>query len=244
MGDNREAVRQADQVLRNHRLFEDGKVRHLWEQVEWLVVSGGDTRSDAQYVTNRTEPSIVLYPALAQSKEPVYAILREFGLLVQAKGGPRAATIWDQKLDLPTPDDIATAKRMLTRQPEDKPAALYRDLLKRYPEKGSAVSRLVFINVVNALLANNIPYRDSQGVDIQTWGATVEYCGFKRYHSLIPLTSAYCPPEVHRCFGCAFARYVLDDLACCTESSVAAALRRIVLNVVSRLHPLPPLPRH
>lgn len=244
MSDHRSIVQQADAALRKNRVFQDGKVQHLWDEIEWLEVSGGDdSSSDAQYTSNGGTPGIALFPGLKTTKDPVAAVLREFGLLIQDTGGPRAATIWDQKLDLPTAQDIDTARRMLTRQPEDKPAALYRDILSRYPEQGSAVPRLVFINIANALLSNNIPYRDSQGVDILTWGATTQYCSFKRYHSLIPLTSAYCPPEVHRCFGCAFARYVLDDLSCCTESSVAAALRRVILNIVSRLHPFPPLPR-
>jgi len=239
MSTNREIVQEADQLLRKNRVFQDGKVQHLWSQIEWLEVSG-DSEADAQFVSTEQTPTVALYSSLSTAKEPAEAVLREFGLLIQAKGGDRAVAIWEQKLDLPTPDDIEACVSVLAGA--DKTGA-YRELLDRFPAEGSAVVRLVFINIANALLANNIPLNDFTGTDIRTWGPTAEYCAFKRYHSLIPLTSAYCPPNVHRCFGIAFARYVIDDLACCTESSVKAGLNRIILNVVSRLHPLPPLPR-
>lgn len=246
MNTNQEIVRKADALLRQNRLFQDGKVQHLWEQVEWT--ESGSAGGDAQFVTGVATPTIALYPKLAETQEPEASVLREFGLLIQSKGGPRAQTIWDDKLDLPTPDDINAAVAVLsTRLADAEPGERkgeYKELLSRYPDTGSAVPRLVFVNIANALIANNIPYRDSNGVDIRTWGPTAEYCAFKRYHSLVPLTSAYCPAEVHRCFGTAFARFVIDELACCAESSTKAGLRRIVLNVVSRLHPLPPLPRH
>ena len=234
----RQIVREASQIFRGHKLGEHPKAINLWNSVEWQEMSQPSGNLTAQLTTAET-PHIQLFPPLLQQANGTAAILREFGLLLQRKGGDRARTIWERKLDLPTPEQIAMAKGKL-QDPEIRTTCKsYEQVKNTYAPKGTAVDRLVFINVYNALLANNIPFRDSHGVDITTWGPTTEYANQKKYHSLVPLTSAYCPPDVHRCFGTAFAEYLSGDLRCCRDSSVAAAMKRIIENVVSRLDPFP-----
>jgi len=107
-------------------------------------------------------------------------------------------------------------------------------VLEAYPNRGHSVERLVYINIVNALLANNISYGDSEGVDIKSWGPTAEYCNRKKYHSLIPLVSAYAPAEVGADFGVALAALVMNGLKEVRDKSVAYALRGIIQRIVKQ----------
>lgn len=234
----RQLVRETSQALKNHEFSSKPKLLHLWNSVEWQEMSKPDGTRDAQLGQSQT-PVIRLYPGLLQGSKAQTGILREFGLLILSKGGDRSRVLWDNKLDLPTPEQIETVRQKLQDPEIRRMCKTYEQVKDSYPETGSAVDRLVFINVANALLANNIPFKDSQGVDIMKWGPSVEYAHQKKYHSLIPLVSAYCPHDVYSCFGCAFAEMVLSDLKCCRESTVAEGLRRIIRNVVSRLEPYP-----
>jgi len=235
----RQIVKEATTALKNHKFGTNAKVLNLWNEVEWQEIPKADGKRDAEL--SPSAHLIALYPALLQSPKAVSSVLREFGLLIQRTGGDRAALIWDKKLDLPTPEQAKTVAQKLEDPEIRNRCKTYEHVKDTYPETGSAVDRLVFINVANALLANNVPFRDSQGVDVFKWGPASQYLAFKKYHYLTPLTSAYCPPEVNRCFGCAFAEMVLTDLKCCRDSSVAAAMRRIIGNVISRLEPYPVL---
>lgn len=234
----RQIVKDTQKALAGHRLGEMPKVVPLWHEVEWQEIARDDDKTDC-VLSNADQPVIRLCPALLQQANPERAVLREFGNLILRKGGQRSATIWNKKLDLPTTDHIDAFAERLNNLKVRQACQTYRDLLKHYPEKGSAVDRLVAVNLINGLLANNVAFASSENVDIRTFGATAHYANFKRYHYLVPLTSAYCPVEVHENFGVAFAEFILKDLRCCRESSVADGLRRIIVNVVSRLQPMP-----
>jgi len=85
--------------------------------------------------------------------------------------------------------------------------------------------------VANALIANHVPYRDSEGVKIRMWGPTLEYATLKRYHTLAAVVPAYTPSEFCHCFGKLFAEYVLNDMKSVSESTVAQGLRELVIAV-------------
>jgi hypothetical protein len=95
----------------------------------------------------------------------------------------------------------------------------------------TAMDRLVCLNVSNALLANGVGFPSSQGIDIKVYGATSEYSCGKKYHSLIPFTSAYAPREVHNCYGCAFAEMIVNKMRSIRESSTAKALEALVREI-------------
>jgi hypothetical protein len=234
----RQIVRDVSRLLKDHEIGSKPKVLGLWNGIEWQEMSQPNGTADAKLDASEV-PVIHLYPKLLQDRNSERAILREFGLLIQAKGGTRATTVWDNKLDLPTKEQVEKAAKKLLDPEIRKTCQTYEQVKDTYPERGSAVDRLVFIHISNALLANNIPFKDSVGVDVLTWGPTVEFSHQKKYHSLTPLVSAYCPSEISRCFGCAFAEAVLSDLKACRESTVTAGLKRVILNVVSRLEPYP-----
>lgn len=234
----RRIVQLAGGALKRHGFGEIDAVMHLWDTVEWQEVPRQDGDRDAELTQSET-PVVRLYPLLFKIRQPEVAILREFGEVIITKGGQRAHYLWSHKLDLPTREQIASVHAKLSDPDIRRTCKSYEQVMRSYPETGSAVDRLVFIHVANALLANNISYADSSGVDIRKWGPSAEYAAQKRYHSLIPLISHYCPRDVYEKFGVAFAEMVLHDLGCCLETSTAEGLRRIIQNVVRRLDPFP-----
>lgn len=234
----RRIVQLAGDALKRHDFGGIDTVRQLWDTVEWQEVPRQYGDRDAELTQSET-PVVRLYPLLFRIRQPEAAVLREFGEIIIAKGGQRARYLWSHKLDLPTREQIASVHAKLSDPNLRRTCKSYEQVMRSYPETGSAVDRLVFIHIANALLANNIPYADSVGVDIRNPGPCAEYAAQKRYHSLIPLVSYYCPKDVYEKFGVAFAETVLHDLGCCLETSTAEGLRRIVQNVVRRLDPFP-----
>lgn len=235
----RQIVKDTGSVLKEHELGKKPKVMSLWQQVQWQEVPRNEEGRIANLIPDTSSPVIALYPALLQSESPVFEVLKAFGNLILSVAGSRAAHVWEAKLCLPTPAQIEIVRGKLQDPDIRRHCRRYEDILHTYPEKGSAADRLVLIHITNALLANNIPFEDSEGVDIQSWGPTAEYCAFKRYHSLIPLVTHYCPPEVSEDYGMAFAHTVLSGHPPCWDSSVRTALAVLIKAVVSRLEPYP-----
>jgi hypothetical protein len=207
----------------------------LWRLIEWQ----GHTENmpDGAVLCRQGDAVIHLYPVLEKMPQGHLKLLREFGQFVLLRAGDRGAAIWKNKLDVPTKEQIATVKQKLADAQLRKTCRTYKDVLDTYPDKGGSVDRLVYINVMNALLANNIAFSDSVGVDIMTWGPTAEYCNLKKYHSLIPLVSAYSPADVYNDYGHALTAMVVDKLGQVRDSSVAYALRGIVQRIAKMASP-------
>jgi hypothetical protein len=207
----------------------------LWRLIEWQGHS--ETTPTGAELCRQGNAVIHLYSGLEQMPQGYQKVLCEFGTFVLLRAGDRGAALWKNKLDVPTKEQIATAKKKLTDPELRKTCRAYKDVLDTYPEKGSAVDRLVYINIVNALLANNIAFSDSVGADIMTWGPTTEYCNLKKYHCLVPLVSAYTPADVYTDYGHAIAAMLIDKLGGVRESSVAYALRGIVQRIARMASP-------
>jgi len=206
----------------------------LWRTIEWQAHADG---SDAVALSRTGDAVIHLYPGLAQTPAAPQKVLREFGQFVLLRAGDRGASIWKSKLDVPTTEQVGTVKQKLADPELRQTCKTYVDLLDTYPSTGGSVNRLVFINVTNALLGNNIAFSDSVGVDIMTWGPTAEYCNLKKYHCLVPLVSAYAPVDVYTDYGHALAAMVTDKLANVRDSSVAFALRGIIQRIAKIASP-------
>ncbi len=233
MSTHQQIVQQAGDVLLAHEIGKQEHVRNLWKSVQWL--SFGTQALDTEAELDQAKgPQIRLYPSLVRNPKAVKAALREFGLLILAKGGDRAQEIWEKKLIAPKPEEIESFNQKLKDPAVREKCHTYEDLVQQYPNKGHSVERLVAIHFCNALLANNVSYPDSIGIDIQTWGPTAQFATGKKYYSLVPLSSAYAPGDIHRCFGCAFAACLTDNLRTVLDTSVAGALRTIIQNVVQR----------
>lgn len=201
----------------------------LWRLIEWQ--GHAQNSGDTAILSRTNDAAIHLYPALLQHPEALKHVLREFGLFVLHRAGERGEALWRSKLDVPTKEQIDMAQQKLADKALRKSCSTYEAVLNAYPTSGHSVDRLVYINLVNALLANNIAYPDSEGVNLLTWGPTTEYASRKRYHSLIPLVSAYSPSDVYRCYRCALAAFLHDSLGNVRDSSVAFALRGLVQRI-------------
>ena len=202
----------------------------LWRLIEWQAHQE-DTGVGAA-LDSAGNSTIHLYPS-ATAKN----ILREFGKFILLRTGDRGAALWKNKLDVPTPEQVAAAKQKLEDPELRKVCKTFKDVLDRYHDKGGSVDRLVYINLTNALLANNISYADSVGVDIMTWGPTTDYAKREKYHCLIPLVSAYAPSDVYNDFGSALYSMITDGLGCVRDSSVAYALRGIIQRIIKIASP-------
>jgi hypothetical protein len=202
----------------------------LWKKIEWVAhmeASGNEATLSAEGNT-----TIHLFPALLQNPKAGELVLHEFGKLILLRSGDNGLSIWDKKLDVPSDAAISLAVSKLGDVSLRQKCSEFKDVLDYYPERGHSVERLVYINIVNALLANNLSYGDSVNVDIREWGPCIEYCARKKYHSLIPLTSAYSPADIHNDFGSALAALIVDNLTQVRDSSVAYAFRGIIQRIV------------
>jgi hypothetical protein len=224
MADFKQIVRQGQKIITESELKD--VLTPLWRLIEWQCHTENGTGLGAELCRNGGAV-IHLYPSL---RHPIQ-IMREFGLFVLGRAGERGAAIWKNKLDIPTKEQVMMAKAKLESEALRQKCAEYKDVLDDYPDKGRSVDRLVWINIVNALLANNIAYADSVGVDIMTWGPTTEYCNLRKYHCLIPLASAYSPANIFNDYGQALGSMVADKLGGVRDSSVAYAMRGIVQRV-------------
>jgi hypothetical protein len=228
-----QVIKQAGDALLTNEIGKQEHVASLWKDIDWMPSDKQSLDVDVER-DNSDKPQIRLYPSLLQNPKAVRDVLREFGLLIQAKGGERAQSIWDNKLMAPDPKDVALFDTKLKDTSLREKCHTFDDLLQTYPQKGHTVERLIAVHLSNALLANNVSFGDSVGVDIYSWGPTSQFAAGKKYHSLVPLTSAYCPGDIHRCFGCALASLLIDNFSTVLDRSVAAGLRVIVRNVVQR----------
>lgn len=229
-----EIIKAAGEQLLAHSLGQLKQVTDLWNSVQWVSCRNQVGTTEAERC-RETGESIRLYPKLQESPTAAKAVLREFGLLALDKTGNAGQAVWTKKLHRPDPAHVTKFSTMLADAELRKQCHTYKDLLDRYPQKGHSVERLVAIHLANALLANNIPYPSSQGVNIYEWGPTLAYANGKKYGSIVPLTSAYSPEDIHNCFGCAIAAWVLGEFVHVKDDSVAVALKEVILTVIQKL---------
>lgn len=229
----KEIIAQAGKVIEQAEIKD--LLLPLWRTIEWQGHS--ENLSSGVELDRKGDACIHLYPPLEPMPDAVQRVLREFGSFVLLRAGERGEAIWQGKLDAPTAAQIALVKEKLGDPALRLTCKLYADVLDTYPSSGQSVDRLVYINIMNALLANNISYPDTVGVDIMTWGPTAEYCNLKKYHTLVPLVSAYSPFDVYNCYGAALAALLLDGLGSVRDSSVAYALRGIVQRIAKMASP-------
>lgn len=226
----KDVIRETGEIIAQHELWPE--LDSLWRAIQWAEHPGNE--GDGVALTPANEPKIYLFPNLTQNPRAGESVLREFGAFILRRGGERAENIWEKKLCVPEDSQITEFADKLADESLRKTCHSYDDVIQTYPSKGNSVTRLVAIHLANALIANNIPYTDSVGVDIRKWGPTVEFANLKKYYSLVPLTSAYCPKTIHEDFGVAFAELIVNGLNKVQDKSVAYALKGIIRNVLKR----------
>ena len=227
----KQIVKSASGLLLAHPVGQEAHVKNLWNKVEFQVNSERKTENDASL--HPSKDLIALYPALLD-KTPAQAdsiVLREFGKLLLRKAGGHCQERWEKKLTLPKESQIAAVQGRLQDAAIRAANRTYREVVETFT---TAMDRLVALNVSNALLANGVGYPSSQGIDIKVWGPTAEYSSGKKYHSIIPFTSAYAPREVHDCYGCAFAEMIINKMRSIRESSTAKALESLIREIAEQ----------
>ena len=228
----RAIVNEANSLLLNHEVGQQMHVLEFWRGIEWIEHKKQVLKTHAE-LSRTNDAYINLYPSLVQQPNSLLLVLREFGIFLKAKGGNRADRVWEKKLTTPETQDIDMLAQRL-RDPEIRAkCATYDDVLGTYPEKGHAVAKLVAIHICNALRLQHIPYADSVGVDIRTWGPTTEFASGQKYFSLNPLM-AYVPRDTAECFGWAFAEMIVNKCDCVVESSTRFAFKKVIRQVIQR----------
>jgi hypothetical protein len=213
-------------LLKNLPLGVTQVIRNF-DAIDWNVLSDQRVSADAEAARDGSG-RINVYPSLFKKSKNMaeYCVLREFGRLVLEKAGADAKRGWEMKLSLPCNEQIDAVQAKLSPS-----AGSYLDIVEFF---NTAVCRLVTLNICNALIANGVPITQCQNVNLRQWGPTQEYCNRRRYHSLIPLLSAYASKEIFEDYGAAFA-----DLACglcgITESTVADATHALIVDIAKTL---------
>ena len=229
----KQSVQQAQKLIEQSELKEI--LLPLWRLIEFQ--GHAEPMAYGASLCLKGDAIIHLYPAVEQAPNGPQQVLHEFGKFVLLRAGNRGEALWKNKNDIPTKEQISIARGKLADPELRKTCQKYEDVLHSYPKKGYSVDRLVFINIANALLANNVAYPDSVGVDIMMWGPASEYCNLRKYHCLVPLASAYAPADVYEDYGHALASLLVDKLSRVRDHSVAYALRGMVQRIAKAASP-------
>jgi hypothetical protein len=231
MPNAKETIRATTKLIEEHELGPD--LTPFWNEIKWQECDGDRHDYPAELHRNG-EPVIRLFPSLETDPRAGEAVMIEFAYYVFGKSGERGKEIWEKKLFMPTQEQMDAVSLKLASPELRKTCETYEQVLDTYPKEGHAVDRLVFLHVVNALIANNVPYPETINIDIRAWGPTAEYTNFKRYDSLVPLSSAYAPRRIDECFGSAVAAWIVNDLGKVRDKTVAYALKMVIRNVIGR----------
>ena len=199
-------------------------VQAHWSSLEWLCYQKPLVTAFAERSRNPGEETINLYPDLLRLQDARPVLLEQFGLVLYEKCGQQAAQLWEQKLALPSDEQIAAVQLRLGHG-----FGTYRELVESFK---TTMDRLVALHIANALNASGVSAANAREVKIREWGATAEYANSQRPHSLIPVLSAYAPRRLADSFGLAFADHVLNRLTTVREGSVREATRGLVLGIL------------
>ncbi len=220
----RDVISNAGKALKAHRCGQQ-EIEVLWNTVEWKEHSSQEINSEAELA--RDGSSVIrLYPNLVTNPNHVFVVLREFGELILLKAGAASQEVWKDKLMVPTVEAVKGFSTKIGKQRGEFNS--YMEIIESFD---SPVDRLTAINLANALIANNISYASSEGLNIYQWGQTCEYANRKRYHSITPLVSAYGHYKLCNEFGEAFAELVLHDLKAVRHTAVAKALENLISSI-------------
>jgi hypothetical protein len=203
-------------------------IQSHWKSVEFRnLKKDWDTETTRLFIQENGKPIIFLYPVLDTYKLEFQAmcVLRAFGEFILTKAGEDSQTEWAQKLVLPTVDQVSAFQQRL-----NEGFNSYREVVESLK---TPVDRLVATHLANSLMSNGQAHAGACNVDIRKWGPTQEFANLRRFYSLAPLTSAYCPEKIHKNFGDAFASCVVDDLGTVLHTAVAETMKQLIERVLN-----------
>lgn len=212
-------------------LTQESCVKAHWRDVEVKVLKDDwDTETARLRVGEDGKPVIYVYPALAKftHNHRAFCVLREFGDYLLTKTPEEMDLQWRQKLTLPTTEQIDAFQQRLNQG--------FKSYAEVVESLKSPIDRLIAAHLANAMMANGQAFAGATNVNLREWGPTAEFATLRRFYSLTPLTSAYCPRDIHKDFGCAFASCVVYDLKTVLHTQVKDALREIIKRIVTSAH--------
>lgn len=226
-------IKSAGERLRASSYGKSTAVMSKWMTTTWHTAAS-ESLNDAMLLPSNGDKTDVRLNSTLERLAPLKAqvcVLREFALAVLKSAGTKGKAVWEHKLGLPHDEQIDSFQNKIESEELRATTKSYKQLVESYPR---AVDRLVALNLANALIANHIPYADSRGVKIRSWGPTIEYTSGRRYHTIAAIAPVYTPIELCFCFGKLFAEAVLNDMKSVSESSVAAAWQELIELVVAK----------
>lgn len=222
----KDKVAQADIPLKRCSLARVGRLTSLWQSVEWKAQEHQLVAAPVELARNGAH--INLYPSLKclGSEQTNHAIIKAFGQWLYYRMSPQAKKRWEQKLVYPTQSQVQAFQDRLA-------ARKFSNFMALVVSFVAASDRLVALNLANAFIINRQPIVDCQGVDVFKWGYTEKYASTQVPHSILSIASAYCSKPVLDDFGDCFAEFVLKDGRSIKESSVSAAMRGLVEDLIT-----------
>jgi hypothetical protein len=224
----KEAINQVKERMNHCQIAKAPHVKGHWSDITFKVLQKDwDTETTRLFIQEGDKAIIFIHPCVSKLSPDFQAfyILREFGEYLLMKAGPDLETHWRQKLTFPTTDQIDAFQTRLNQGFKN-----YAEVVKSMK---TPVDRLVASHLANAMLINGQAFAGACNVKVREWGPTQEFANLRRFYSLIPLTTAYCPREVSKDFGCAFASCVVFDLKTVLHTSVKEALQQIIERVIN-----------
>ena len=219
---------QVNNYLNKCQIADTAHIRSHWQSIEFRVLSKDwDTETARLFIQEGDKPVIFLYPCISHymPQHQAFCVLREFGHYLLLKAPEEMETHWRQKLVLPTQDQVDAFEARL-----NEGFKSYADVVASLK---SPVDRLVATHLANALMMNGQAFGGACNVDVREWGPTQEFANCRRYFSLVPLTSAYCPREIDRDFGIAFAAMCVYDFKTVLHTQVKDALTQIIERILN-----------
>lgn len=232
----KEALTAVGEYLNRCQIARAPHVKSRWSHVElrnlaqdWdtetarLLIQ--DTKSEP--VGGSDRPTILIHPCVDKFKPDyqAFCVLREFGYYLLLNAPVEMEVAWRLKLVLPTVAQIDAFQARLN--------GGYTSYAAVVESLQTPIDRLVASHLANAMMANGQAFAGAANVDIRKWGPTQEFANLRRFYSLVPLTSAYCPRTLDKEFGSAFAACVVYDLKTVTHSSVKEALQQLLERIIN-----------
>jgi hypothetical protein len=209
-------------------LTQESNVKAHWRDVQIKVLKEDwDTETARLRVSDEGKPCIYVYPVLAKMTPDyrAFCVLREFGDYLLTKTPEETELMWRQKLTLPTTEQIDAFQQRLNQG--------FKSYTEVVESLKSPIDRLIAAHLSNAMMANGQAFAGATNINLREWGPTSEFATLRRYYSLTPLTSAYCPRCVDKDFGSAFASCVVYDLKTVLHTQVKDALREIIKRIIT-----------
>jgi len=223
--DFKETIEAAAATLKHSQLGRLSTFIRAWNDIEWNQVQ--QTTGQDAAVNERNLKAINLFPSLAQMPPAAQqaALIREYGIsLYRRFGGSQAKKRWELKLTLPDAAQVDEVQAKL----KDEQYQTYRAIMESFK---ALMDRYVSLNLTNALKANGIKRQDAFNLNLRQWGSTLEYANIRKMHSLRPYVTAYGPRDVAECPGKGLAEKLVYQMGHISESSLAEAYGRLVIEV-------------